>query len=300
MYQYYAFGYHVKSDIALPELLPFTDQPDIDEIVTITLGSVPESLTAPHEEGARFQAKTGQLLLHVDCVARFLIEGGTTITIDVIDDCDEDSIRLFLLGSCFGALMQQQGRFVLHGSAVVKDDTCLVFLGRSGIGKSTLAQALCQTGFQMLSDDLCSISFENNQALLHPAYPQNKLWPDSLDALAIESDGLRLLRPTMRKKAIPNPQNFCASPQAISKLYVLAKSKEDRFERELLKGALAIKALQENSYRKQYINGLGLNKPHFHQVSRTLSSGIAVEVVSRPDHLSRLSELVDLIRGIDL
>jgi hypothetical protein len=47
-----------------------------------------------------------------------------------------------------------QGRIVLHGSGARFDDRAVVFVGRSGVGKSRLAAALGDLGFQKLSDDL--------------------------------------------------------------------------------------------------------------------------------------------------
>jgi hypothetical protein len=50
-------------------------------------------------------------------------------------------------------LVAHAGRIPLHASAIMLDDTAIVFAGRSGSGKSTLALAASRAGLPVLSDD---------------------------------------------------------------------------------------------------------------------------------------------------
>jgi hypothetical protein len=50
-----------------------------------------------------------------------------------------------------------QGKVVLHGSAVRWAESVIAFLGGSGVGKSTLADALCDKGLSRVSDDLIPV-----------------------------------------------------------------------------------------------------------------------------------------------
>jgi len=87
-------------------------------------------------------------------------------------------VRLFLLGSAIGALMHQRGLLVLHGSTVKVGDECVVFLGSSGVGKSTLATQLRHRGYACLGDDVCAISIgEDGVPYAAPAYPPASLSP---------------------------------------------------------------------------------------------------------------------------
>jgi hypothetical protein len=51
-------------------------------------------------------------------------------------------------------LLARHNRFVLHGGAVARADTGLLLLGTSGAGKSSLAFAAWETGWDVLADDL--------------------------------------------------------------------------------------------------------------------------------------------------
>src|SRR5690606_97236 len=97
------------------------------------------------------------LLLQVDGVARYLVSGGRRITIDRDPAVEDDDVRLFLLGSVFGAMLHQRGDLVLHGSAIEWEGAAVVFMGFSGVGKSTTASAFRQRGHAVLTDDLCVV-----------------------------------------------------------------------------------------------------------------------------------------------
>ena len=63
-------------------------------------------------------------------------------------------IRVFLLGSCLGALLHQRGVLALHASAIETDQGAVLFMGDSGMGKSTTLQAFIKRGYKMLADDI--------------------------------------------------------------------------------------------------------------------------------------------------
>ena len=88
----------------------------------------------------------------------------------------------------------------MHGSSIKVDEGCVVLVGRSGVGKSTLATALRQRGYKCLGDDLCPISIgEDSTPYAAPAYPQAKLWQDALLHFGIDGAALRRIRPRMEE-----------------------------------------------------------------------------------------------------
>ena len=67
---------------------------------------------------------------------------------DVEDEHLADMINTMVL-----FLVGHTGRVPMHASAVMLDDTAIVFAGASGAGKSTLALAASRAGLALLSDD---------------------------------------------------------------------------------------------------------------------------------------------------
>ena len=103
-YCYKAYDLIFFSEMRIPEL----PEAEGDPHVVIRLGRVPESLKNPKETARRFQASELEFLLKVDQVAQFYIKDGNEITIEPMEGSSELDIRLFLLGSAFGALLQQR------------------------------------------------------------------------------------------------------------------------------------------------------------------------------------------------
>ncbi len=62
-----------------------------------------------------------------------------------------------VLGVPLGYLLQNNDFQVLHGSAVTENNLGYAFIGKSGIGKSSIALSLINKGFKLLTEDLCII-----------------------------------------------------------------------------------------------------------------------------------------------
>ena len=153
-YIYQAFGLQILSCLPCPELLPSSQPPD----VTITYGRVPEGLTEPFPEKFCYQTAPGLFLLKIPNIARYLVKNGKEIIIDRAPQANDTDVRLFLLGSVMGALIHQRGGLPLHGSAIrLPDGTAAIFMGLSGVGKSTLAAAFHQRGYEVAADDVSLI-----------------------------------------------------------------------------------------------------------------------------------------------
>ena len=66
-----------------------------------------------------------------------------------------------VLGVPLGYLLQNNDFQVLHGSAVTENDLGFSFIGKSGIGKSSIALSLINKGFKLLTEDLCVVKDMN-------------------------------------------------------------------------------------------------------------------------------------------
>ena len=215
---YTAYGLQIASELPLPELLP---SPATHPEVHIRYGSVPTALDNPVVQGVVFQAQPGQLLLTLEGIANYLISDGDTITIEPAPHSQAEDIRLFLLGSSFGALLHQRGVLPLHGSAIETQYGAVVFVAHSGVGKSTLAAAFYQRGYRVLTDDICVITMDTGKPVAHPAFPRIHLWEDVLDRLEQELPRL-LVRAKLEKYGVPLEAQFAVQPLPLYAVYELA------------------------------------------------------------------------------
>src|SRR5262249_4782247 len=151
--EYLLCGWHISSEIVLPELLPWSGNSGEANIV-VRVGSVPNGLEGATAAGPLIQVSADRTcLLEVPPIARFLVSGGTTIVVQPAESVDEAAIRAFLLGTAFGMLCHQRGLFPLHASSVRIGQECIALAGMSGVGKSTLAAAMVKSGATLVADD---------------------------------------------------------------------------------------------------------------------------------------------------
>ncbi len=259
------FGFSVQSAIPLPGYTEPSGTPD----VLIDFGAVPTGLPDAGMVLACAQARPGQFLLVLDGIARYLVEGGNRITIQPATGVAEDEIRLFLMGSVWGALLLQRGLLPLHASAVRVGERAVAIAGITGNGKSTLAFALMERGYALVADELCALTVREGQPpLLWPGFPQVLLWEDALRKLGKDSRSLRPARPGLEKYVFPVPALDTPDPLPLDRLYVQAAVEDPISPRiDALPGIKKIHALLDCTYRVHYVAGLDLSRDHFRQCS---------------------------------
>jgi hypothetical protein len=288
---YRAFGLTIASGLPLPELPEAAGEPDV-EIVT---GRVPPQLPGAVRRGVRFQVAPGELLLQVDGVARYLARGGAQIVVDRAADAPPESVRLFLLGSVFAALLHERGVLPLSASAIATQRGAAVFMGLSGTGKSTLAAGFHQKGYRVLTDDLCAISFRAGAPMAWPAHPQLKLWPNVLERLGVDPAPLRRVRPELEKRALPLGDAFASEPLTPIRLYLLrGAGKPNGVELLPVEGQGKIAKLGIHTYGSQFVEGLGSEASCFENLAM-LAAALPIAAVTRPDGRFTLEELIDRI-----
>lgn len=278
-HRYIAFGVRLASELPCPEIIRGGDDQTPDAVVRF--GEVPERLADPAAAGLRYQVGPGEMLLTVDGIARYWVRGGREIVIDPDDDADLDSIRVFLLGSAMGALLQQRGLLVLHASAIETPLGAVAFMGRSGAGKSALAAAMCARGYRVLTDDLCAVEIDDGGPRILPGFPRVRLWADTLKKLSEPSDNLRRVRPSIEKYSWPLAEAFCTESQPLKCLYALETTNEGCLSLETVRQIDAMAVVRDNVYRGQFVNGHGLDGAYFRHCA-TIARGVELKTARRP------------------
>jgi hypothetical protein len=285
---YSAYGLTFSSELALNELLAAPLGRPVD--VKIAFGAVPEAgLPGGTQAGPYLWSRDAEFWLEIPRIARFLVRGGTEIVIDPAPGIDDDSVRVFLLGSIFGALLFQRGYLVMHGNAVRFGDQSMICVGPSGVGKSTLAAGFLGRGYQILADDVVPI---NADCAALPGIPRIKLWGDSAKQLQVNTAELRKVRPNMEKFNLPVVDGHFDAPVKVRWIYILSSENRADFKIEHIRGMNRFEPLRRNTYRLRYLDGMSMRHEHL-QLCGTLAGKIRLARVTRPREGFDLDGLMD-------
>lgn len=206
-WQYAYSGLRVTSELQLPEWSRFevalladedsTWHPDVHFLV----GGTSDGLSALE---APFLVEPQRFHFQIPDVGSYRVENGRSVTVMALPHAGQSELRLFLLGSAWGALCYQRGLLPIHGSVVRVNDSAVAFCGPSGAGKSSTAAWLVKRGFQLLSDDLCIVDFSHQgRPAVWPSASRSKLWSSALQALGQDNAGLERDHFRMEKYHVP-------------------------------------------------------------------------------------------------
>ena len=254
------FGLTVLSELPMRDV--FGDSAsDRAPDVTVHFGQVP--IGAAPSPG--YSATDDGTLLYVREVGRFLIREGREIIIEADPAGSLRNVRLFLLGSAFGALLHQRGLLPLHANAIEVDGRAVAFAGHSGAGKSTLAAWFHDRGHRILADDVCVVGVDaTGTPLAYPGIPRLRLWRQALEASGRSVENYQRSFDRMDKYDVPTLHEQAAAPLVLDRIYLLGKAGEGsggpRAER--LVGVAAVQALVANTYRGTYVQTIQRTGQH--------------------------------------
>lgn len=291
MYCYTAYGLSIHSDLALPELVTETRNAD----VVFRFGKVNGAGLELLDEARSFKATPNEAYYYLEGVGKFLVCEGREVIVDPSSNAYERTVRLCLLGPIVALLLHQRGELVLHASTVDVGGNAISFMGGQGWGKSTLAAAVHVRGYGMLADDVTAIHMDSSKPMAIPAYPQLKLWPNSIIALGHTPEALPVLHPDFTKRALRVTSGFAVMPSPLKRVYVIAAG--PHVEVEPLSPQESLIELLRHSYAARFGNHLleatGI-ATHFMHCAR-LAQNISVFRFRRPASLSLLNEHVSTL-----
>lgn len=291
---YRAYNLTITSDIPLPEL-PSVDsrgRPD----VTIAIGTAATELPDPLTRSTFHEANAHELLLRVPGVGRFQVRDGESIVVSPDTGVAGHDVRVYLLGSCFGAVLHQRGALVLHASGIGTATGAILFTGDSGAGKSTLLGEMLNRGFDMIVDDVCAIfpTAIRDGLVVPPSYPRSRLWSDAAESLGIDTSALPRTRSDMDKYERQVPSQFWDSATPPRRIYVLGGEHDGDVTLTRLPAMAALPVLVANTYRQVLLDGFGIRQRHFDIASRVAQSVPLVHVV-RPRGVFSVADIADAI-----
>jgi hypothetical protein len=185
---YRAHGLLVASaiDLPLPPWPPGPDRPDLT-LRRVYERAVPDG-HPPGQQLATTTRDDGTVLYglgrdHDRCVLRYpgLCEfvgdpSLSDVSVHLHPGVDPGLIRVVAAGALIAVHLRLRQQLVLHASAVRVGDGAIAFVGASGMGKSTLAAALCREGHELVSDDVLRVDLSDPAVVrAHPGSTETRL-----------------------------------------------------------------------------------------------------------------------------
>ncbi|MDF5720869.1 MAG: serine kinase [Rhizonema sp. PD37] len=289
MFSYTAYNLRIHSEFPFPELSKgeVAQQPDV--VISLREISKIEIETA---DGAN--RLVAFLELENFKAGRFLVESGRKIVVEPDSGIDEDLLRPCILGPIFAVLLRQRSHLVLHASSIAINNEAVAFLGNSGWGKSTLANAFYNQGYSLLTDDVMAIQVEGDRPMTFPSFPQVKLLPDAAASLGYDFETLTLIHAGIAKRNNRLDEGFSQTVLPIKRIYVLENVAATHNEIQSLSPQNALLELVRHSRATDLLTTPEFVSSHLRQCA-SLVKNVSICRLKRKPSLDVLPELVKLI-----
>jgi hypothetical protein len=228
---YRFFDLNLNSELELPELSHGTASAAAASAaactVSIALASGPlapefrlqwqHAADRPGEPGGPLSAPVGAAtLLRFSGLADFLVDPERLrVHCLPVPALPRPTLRHLLLDQVLPRLVGQTGRLVLHASAVALPAGAMVFVGRSGWGKSTLAAGFEPPARPFVDDSVLLIPGDSGGVRAVASYPGSRLWPDAVEALFPEHAGGQAFACYSSKRRVDFPAGQAALPASL-------------------------------------------------------------------------------------
>lgn len=293
-YHYQAYGLPIVSSVELPALLglnePFGDTP-----IYVEQGIVPAELVNMAVAQSSFSAyNEHELKYEVANVARYYVANGEQVIIEPF--CDNwHQILLYFYSNCLAAALFQRNLIPFHLSGVfTKANQVLLFAAPSRTGKSTTALMLQQKGYAPFTDDTALLTIENGVCYAQASYPMARLWQNTIELQNVYSDAdKQYIHAELDKYGFSFHDHFVSEKVAVAGIVFLEEAGEE-IQIKSLKPMEIMQLLDNNIYRRQWLNGMKKGKLQFEQLT-SLASVLPAYKATRPHNRPTFEEFANVI-----
>ena len=184
----------------------------------------------------------------------------------------------------------------LHAAAVATEVGAVLLLGRSGIGKSSLAAALVERGYPLLADDVTGVMLDaGGRPVALPAFAHQKLWAHTLDKMKWRPRARAKVRRDMEKYWV-RAERHCATPLPVRAAFVLNAERRPDIAIESVSPSAAFWTLWRYTHYRRVMGALGQRPAHFRAVT-TMAWSVPLGRAVRPKTPFLLEALTDRIEA---
>jgi len=297
-YRYQAFGLTFDSEFRLEDLIVLPEEGTAADVM-ICKGEFSELLDLQVEtESEHYIRRIGADDIVIQAAdASFRITKGRQILVQFYPPSRFDRFASVLLGAVMGVLLTQRGMLILHASAVAIDGRAVLFAGKSGSGKSTMAAAMQGRKHRLITDDICALVRDDNGIFwAQPSYPQQKISASSASILGIDAKNLRRVPDGRLKYEMTAEVDFQQNPLPVGAFYEIVTDPTDYFSVAPLHGAEKFVAVSKNASWVDFAGVFGVQSLLFQQCAE-IAKSIPVNRIFRQENGIPLQTQAEQVAG---
>lgn len=175
---------------------------------------------------------------------------GTNVIAHPVTAVDEATIEHLYINQLVPLALSRQGKPAFHASVVTVPGGAVAFLGKTGMGKSTLAASFALRDAAFLTDDALLIEESGGKCFAEPSHASLRLWEDSVEAL-ITADTAKAAAISFSTKArllAGNTLTYVDEPQPLLAAFALSWDDEEVITIDELAGLDRYMAWLNNSF----------------------------------------------------
>ncbi len=286
LYRYKVFGLNVESELKMDNLIESDGAID----VTVNFASSKEMENK----------KKDYMQFSIPNVAVYYLKNSDEVLIEPLENTTEEAIVLYLEGLIFAIILMQKGMIPLHGSAINLAGNCIIILGDSGAGKSSLAAGLIKIGGKIITDDVIATKKINEKYYVLPSFPEQKLCGMSLEANDMDSAKHKKIQyeyTSLEKYFVSRKDDFYQKASEMSNIFLLSPTDESILKTSEIKGLVKLQMLLKYVYNKRFIDMLGLNEEEFVTCSN-ISRQCNIHVIKRPIGQFTVDSQIEYIKSV--
>lgn len=294
-YYYLAFGLTISSELPISDLNTIDREVENSDI-EIKFKDLNEYSHLLDTTLRKYIVVDKKFIFKIPGAAIFCVQDGREILVSPLNGFDLDQLRLYLLGSCMGAILLQRKVLPLHGSAISINGKAYAFIGDSGAGKSTLARGFLKKGYYLLTDDVIAVSLSpENQAIITPSYPQQKLWIESLENFEMNHASFQPIYKRERKYTVPVHSMFKSEDIQLAGIFELVKSDtESNVCIKNVQNLDRLHTLWRNTYRNFLVSDFDLLDWHLFMCTKFVNK-LDIYQIERPTGVFTVDDIASLI-----
>jgi hypothetical protein len=175
---------------------------------------------------------------------------GTKVNVFPCETTDDVTVEHLYINQVMPLALSRQGRPSFHASVVTVPGGAVAFLGKTGMGKSTLAASFALEDAEFLTDDSLLIEEADDRCLALPSHASLRLWDDSVDALVDQNtkQAAAISYSTKARLLAGEALSYCEEPLPLLAAFLLEREDAGEVTIRALKGAECHMAWVENSF----------------------------------------------------